>query len=230
MFKYKRILVLIVFMIILSGCEANVTLNIDKNNNVNQTIKISQDNSILGNVGQNYSEYINDALDYNSAKNIDYNRKDFHDDEKFGTIFTKKNTNICSELKSSYFSSFFYEMDCDETDSYYNVSAKTSYTYCPSDSSYCSDVEKVTITINLPEKAIFDDADMVEGNKYTWIYDRQEEGTLTLKFKKYKVNDILNSNNKDLASVLGVVIIIIFVISIAVFVLFKKYKKNRIEY
>lgn len=229
--KIHKVLIVVVIIFGFTGCTADVSLKFDKNNNIKQTIKISEDIKLLDEFEIPYKKYIDEKIDYNKANSNKYKRDDFKDDTTFGTVYTKDGNDICKELKSSYFSSFFDTIKCTDDDGYYDIFAKTSYTYCPPDAGYCTDAEEVKLTIELPEKAIDNDADYIEDNKYTWVYDRQNKGTLNLKFKKYKTKDKSIKNNKYNystlikfagASLLGVLIV--------ASVLFVKYKKNKIRY
>lgn len=233
----KKIIFVILLTLILSGCSAEVNLKVDKNNNVSQNIKIYQDTKILKELNTTSDQYIKNALDYNSANNISYERKDFYNDENFGVEFTKKDTNFCQEFKSSYFSSFFYENNCKENKSDYEISGKTIFAYCSDDMEGCTGVDFVNINVELPEKAIESDADSIEGTKYTWHYDSSKEGTFNLKIKKYNTMDGIiekitsdeetNNTSKTMAILLGSIVLIVVVTFI---VLYGKYKKKKIDY
>ena len=231
MFK-KLLKILIVTFVIFgfTGCTADVSLKLDKNNNLKQTIKISEDIELLDEYNISYKKYIDEKINYVRAGNNKYKRNDFKDDTTFGTVYTKESNDICEELKTSYFSNFFETMKCEAYDDYYDISAKTSYIYCPPDASYCSDAKEVKLSLELPEKAIDDDADYIEGNKYTWVYDSSKIGSLNVKIKRYKENIIKKVSSDKTLSSISLIVIIILIVGLTVAVLFKKYKKNRIEY
>lgn len=228
--KVCRVLIVMFIIFGFTGCTADVSLKLDKNNNIKQTIKISENIGLLNEYEMSYKQYIDNKIDYNRANNNKYIRNDFKDDSSFGTIYTKESNDVCKELKSSYFSNFFEDMECDVYDDYYDISAKTPFVYCPPDADYCSDVKEVKLSLELPEKAIDNDADYIEGNKYTWVYDTTKIGTFNVKVKRYKGN-IINkvSNNKNLQLVTAILGSVLF-ISLIIIILYKKYKKNRIEY
>lgn len=231
MFK-KLLKILIVTFVIFgfTGCTADVSLKLDKNNNLKQTIKISEDIELLDEYNISYKKYIDEKINYVRAGNNKYKRNDFRDDTTFGTVYTKESNDICKELKTSYFSNFFETMKCEAYDDYYDISAKTSYIYCPPDASYCSDAKEVKLSLELPEKAIDDDADYIEGNKYTWVYDSSKIGSLNVKIKRYKENIIKKVSSDKTLSSISLIAIVILVVGLTVAVLFKKYKKNKIEY
>lgn len=213
-----------------TGCTADVSLKFDKNNNIKQTIKISEDVKLLDEYEISYKKYIDEKIDYAKANNNKYERNDFKDDTTFGTVYTKESNDICKELKSSYFSDFFETMKCETHDDYYDISAKTSYIYCPPDAGYCTDAKEVKLTIELPEQAIDNDADYVEGNKYTWVYETSKVGTFNVKIKKYKENIVKKVANDKNLSFISIIAVVILAVVLTVAVLFRKYKKNKIEY
>ena len=228
--KLYRSLIVTLIIFGFTGCTADATLKFDKNNNVKQTIKISENVKLLDEFKISYKKYIDEKIDYAKANNNKYMRNDFRDDTTFGTVYTKESNDICKELKTSYFTNFFETIKCEAHDDYYDISAKTSYIYCPPDASYCSDAKEVKLSLELPEKAIDDDADYIEGNKYTWVYDSSKIGSLNVKIKRYKENIIKKvSSDKKLSSI-SLIAIVILIVGLTVAVLFKKYKKNRIEY
>lgn len=228
--KLHKILIIAFVIFGFTGCTADVSLKFDKNNNIKQTIKISEDVKLLDEFEISYKKYIDEKIDYAKANNNKYKRNDFKDDTTFGTVYTKESNDICEELKTSYFSNFFETMKCEAHDDYYDISAKTSYIYCPPDASYCSDAKEVKLSLELPEKAIDDDADYIEGNKYTWVYDSSEIGSFNVKIKRYKENIVKKVSSDKTLSFISVIVIVILIVGLTVAVLFKKYKKNRIEY
>lgn len=229
--KMCKILTITFIIFGFTGCTADVSLKFDKNNNVKQTIKISEDMTILNETGITYSQYIDDMITYSKANNIKYKRNDFKNETNFGTVYTKDSKDICKELKTSFFSKFFESMKCKAYDDYYTISAKTLFVYCPPEAGYCSDTKEVRLSIELPEEAIDNDADIVEGTNYVWIYDRQKKGTFNLKFKKYKASNNSVNNNKykfdTIIKYTGIALIFMLIIGLALSI---KYKKNKVKY
>ena len=78
MFK-KLLKILIVTFVIFgfTGCTADVSLKLDKNNNLKQTIKISEDIELLDEYNISYKKYIDEKINYVRAGNNKYKRNDF---------------------------------------------------------------------------------------------------------------------------------------------------------
>ena len=76
------------------------------------------------------------------------------------------------------------------------------------------------------QKAIENDATLVEGTKYIWNFDQSKKGTFHLKFKKNKRNRkniiIQNSSIKNKDAITGLILIVF----VAVFIMILRRKRN----
>ena len=234
MIKKLKLIICLFIIFLLCGCSANVNIKVDKNNKVYNNIKISEDVDML--YSASVKEYVDEEINYENIDISSYDNEVFNDGDSFGIILNKESSNICDALTSSYYSNYFENLDCVVKSNYYEVSGKTKITYCSSDAMYCSKVKSVNITIELPEKALYNNANSVDGKKYTWNFNRDtKEGNINLKIKRYNTKKNTNDedyerNNKVNKLSIVIIISIVLVIVLIGFSLYDKYKKNKLDY
>lgn len=228
--KIKKIVIIIIAIIILSGCSGEVNIVIDENDNISQSIKTITEKSDLDFFGQTEKEYISSSYEFNDSKRLrQYEKEEYDDGENFGVIFSKESDNICDEFKNSYFSSFFNNIECTDSNNYYEIYATTNYLSCSDDCDEPPELKDVKLTVELPQKAIKNNADEVNGTRYTWYYENGN-GIFELKFKKNrKDNNIKKSFKLGKGEIIFLSTLIVFVI-VVISILLKKYKKNKLDY
>lgn len=230
----RKIIILLVLITVLSGCSMEVNLKINEENRVSQRIYLYEDIEKLGDYLP--EEYVQEVYDFNDGAitSKGYNLVNKIDQEKAGMEFTKTDDNICEVFKNSNFKLFFNDINCDEGANYYDLVATGNYLVCGQEC-YDNRIYNVTLNIELPSKAIFSNANKVEGNTYTWEFKRDEESKLELKIKKNEIkNDstIEKEERKKRSNNISVVILIVIILVISVIIksLHNKYKNNKIEY
>lgn len=225
----KKYVLLLISLVILGGCTVNASMVVDKSNHVKEYISLSESNDMIELNQMSKEELINSTYEfYKSSKLSGYETSKEYNDDGAQMKFYKEYDNICDAFNKSAFADFFDNIDCSEEEDYYEINATTEKMLCTSE---CLSAKNIEFTIELPERAIENDADVVEDDKYTWNYTRDQKGNLNLKVKKYKsVKDtIKNVGNSPstLYIIIGSAVIIVFVI---ILLLYSKYRKNKIEY
>ena len=231
----KKFILIVLSLIILSGCSAKVSLNIDDKNNVTENIYLYESNEVASEAEMTKDEFIDSTYDfYKSEKISSYKNSRKYNDSDFGMEFSKTSNGVCNAFRSSAFSDFFDKLECNEDSDYYEIKAESSLMKCPSDSSDCFFIDEVILDITLPENAISSNADIVENNKYTWKYLKDNDASFNLKIKKYKVINTQykkeknkEDGNKNLAIIVVTIVIVLGIIS---FIFVRKFKKNKLEY
>lgn len=228
----KKFILALFSLIILSGCSANISLNIDDKNNVTEKAYLFEKNDIVQDSGMTKEEFLNSSYEIlGSDSFMNYVHLKKYNNEDFGMEFSKETKGVCNAFKTSAFSDFFDKLDCFEKKNYYEIKAKSNYMIYSINEEELPTINNITIEVQLPESAISSDADIVEGNKYIWKYTKDNVATFNLKIKKYKTDSIniikVETSNINIWIVLGVVLIIILVVS---GILFIKYRKNKLQY
>lgn len=232
----KKFIFVIFAFIILSGCSANVNLNIDDKNNVTENIYLYEPNEVASENEMTKDEFIDSTYDfYRSEKISSYKSSRKYNDSDFGMEFSKTSNGVCNAFKTSAFSDFFDKFECNEDSDYYEIKAESNYMKCPSDSSECFFTDEVILEITLPENAISSNADIIENNKYTWKYLKDNDANFNLKIKKYNVDNTEykkkeNNKNNSKGNLVIIIVIITLVLVIISFMLYKKIRKNKLEY
>lgn len=229
----KKLVLVVIGIIILSGCTANVKLTIDSQDNVSEFISLYESNEIIKDNEMTKEEFINSTFEfYGTNKANNYIQKKKYNDLDTGVEFSRKSSNICESFKTSSFSDFFSEIDCIEKRDYYEVKAKSDFMICTCE---CSNVSDVVLEIQLPEKAISSDASIVEENKYIWKYSRNEQANFNLKIKRHKksVSNLVKNIKTDSGNLKNIILFffsIVLMAGLVIIILYEKYKKNKIEY
>lgn len=240
--RLKNIILIICIMFILSGCtiRSNITLNydgtVDENVSVLASTKVFESNTyskeqIIDGVIEDYQsilEFKNYSYDYVLGNDLS------------GSKLYKKYDDICQYFGNSAFNQYVYKyMECTDNDYYYEIKNATEYIpYC----SDCSDwpaLDDVTLSITLPIPAEEQNADEIDGNTYIWKYDKDTENkNFYLKINKssleaYEKEYIEEQESKKVIKrviVIAIIVIIILIIGIVGTILYKKRKKNSIDY
>lgn len=235
----KKYLIILICLIMLTGCSTTAELTISGDDKVSEKIYVSEEKSKVDDSGMSLSEYVDSTLDYfDKSKFSSYNISNYTQGNKAVALFSKESRDLCSSINTSVFKDFFEAIECNETNKYYEFTGKINES-CDEEECYESIIyDNIKITINLSEKAIKSNADSIVDTKYTWNIDGKNNKDIYLKIKKNRVdnktsteNNIRNrivNNNKNMIIILLVGSILI--ILLAAIVLYDKYKKNKIDY
>lgn len=235
----KKVIICIIFLIILSGCTIKDNVIVNYNGSVKEEVHVLQKNDIIGN---NLKSMVDNKISQNKLV-LDYKKYNYNYEkgsELSGAVIYKNYDNICSYFENSAFNQYVYKyMDCNLNNGYYEIKNDTEYIpYCPE----CSDwpaLEKITYKISLPIPAEEQNADEINGNTYTWNYDKDTTNkNFYLKISKskledYKSNYIKNKKQKENNKkyiIIGIGIAVLFVILIGSIALYIRHKRNSIDY
>lgn len=239
--KNIRLLLLLVIVVMLSGCTVTSNIKINPNGSVNESVSILNSNKIFGskeNAEEVYNRMLQENLQILTFKEYDYNFKS--EDNMSGGEFNKKYDNLCDYFGNSAFNQYVYKyMDCKETDEYYEIkNATDQIPYCEE----CSDwpaLGDITLNIILPISATEQNADEINNNTYTWKYDKSTTNkNFYLKVSKadLKANEIVYKQkikrNKKIKTGVIITVIILVLAGLAMFgvYMYKKSQKNKFDY
>lgn len=236
----KKIVLVIVLGLFLTGCTIKSDITILEDGTTKESVSIKEDID-------NFENGIDEVLDsylkkYKAVLNFrEYKNKKIIEDKQAGIIFTNDYDNICSYFQNTAFNQYVYNhINCIEEGNYIIIENDTPYIpYCKD----CSDwpaLPMIKVSITLPIAASEHNADEVNGNTYVWIYDENTPATKNfhLKIDKslLKENEIRVQNSKKTKNTLSIIFkVLIVIVIVAVGVIFilsliRKYRENKIEY
>ena len=204
----KKVLLLIVCLVFLTGCDIDYELTID-DNSFSEDTKIftdinmyeEYDGSLLSNYFDNFLDfsepiYFNDEnYDYYSGGNQPnvryYNINNYVDNNYKGLEFQNV-FGFNDYYRSSMVKECFDELNVQNNNGIYLIRTSNK---CKVFSSY-SLLNQIKITINTDIEVIFNNADYVNGNSYTWIINRDN-------YMNKSVRLSLNTNKDDLSNFNG---------------------------
>lgn len=229
----KKCFLLIICLLLLTGCNASMTNSVNNDGTVLETVEISEYISNVYLEAQTPQELANDLLSvYSDTLDEEgYSYSSSVTDSEIIVTLTKEFSDICSYFNNSLFvKTSSNNLSCVNKDGNYEIEGDISYFICGDDCMEPPSIDNATLTIDLNKEPISSNANTVNENSYTWNFDSSSDTKLELTVKN---NDpILNSMVKSVSPVtwviVGLVIVCIFVL--IGFILYKKYKSNRIDY
>lgn len=224
----KRIILLIFMILFLTGCSVNYELKIDNDEIIETMILTQQENGIYTNESI-YSSF-NDEYPIFKDQEFLY----YAPSEKLeGNTYYKKTIN---ESNGTYTAKYVANFDIDD----YSRSRilDTAYKYYSTgynskDKAYYitannlkifnnnKNIDNISVTINLEGYEIVDsNYHTKNNNSYTWNFNRGDDGTLDIKFKKknneeitQKNDDNQNESKRDYSSfILAGILLLLFII------------------
>ncbi len=240
--KLKVIGLIIATMFLLSGCTIKGEITVNYDGTVEESVSVLASTKVFESDAYSKEEMIDSILsNYQAVLNYkNYSYDYVLDDELSGARVYKTYDDICDYFGNSAFNQYVYKyMDCTETDEYYIITNATNHiAYC----SDCSDwpaLDDVEYKIILPFSAE-QNADEQDGNTYIWRYDENsaEDKDFYLKISKASLEEakeeyekqLEEQKNKNLIITVCVIASILICIVIILFILYRKHKKNKLDY
>lgn len=218
----KKIILIVFFLIICTGCKVKYTLTINKDNSVEEKVSASEDYSFFENypnssVGRVISFLLKPYLDKLNSNNYDVQSN--VKSKSGGAIITKKFDSIEEYAKTTLFNNQYSDkINCDIDGDIVTLTVKGKFVGQTQNQSKFP-VDEGTITISLPFKVLENNADLVEGNDYTW--------TVNTKEKEIKIVYNKAKENKPVNYTLFIIIGAIIVLLIILLIIFKKINSKK---
>ncbi len=187
--KIRLILILFIFTIILSGCTATDTVTLNDEGKVTESVSIMESNSNVLYGNKTLKESIEQTLsEYRSALSVRKYKTNINiKAEKSGVVVTNEFDDFCKFIDNTIFSQYIYNhINCTSDNEFYTVESVGDFITL--DSHYVADPipDIMKIKLNLPFSLTENNADEINDNTYTWIYDKNTNASKTLKFKVNK--------------------------------------------
>lgn len=215
----KKIILLFVLCVLLSGCSTEVTLRIDKEK-VTETIKVFELKELA---------YTNNELNEDIKSNLKvfereyefYDMNEFEDEKYIGKTYElSENLELWAEL--SHVRPCYETFELKKTDT--NITLNTSEEYrC----GYLFGANNVTLIVESDLELVSNNADRVDGNKLIWeINDyNYKNKSITFDYKIDGINNKTSVKNYMIYIVLGICSLIVITY---IFIKLKNKQNNKI--
>ncbi len=238
----KKILILVLAIILLTGCTAKSEVKVNYNGNVSEKVTVLSNTVAFKNDKYSIKQMIEASIS-NYLKALEFRGYKFETVEgkkESGAYFTNNYDNICSYFQNTGFNQYVYQhISCVEDDKYIIIKNDTEYIpYCENCSNWPS-LNKIKLELTLPVNALENNADSINNKTYIWNYDENTTNKdFYLKISKQELNKnkitVMKQNKdkkvKNMIIVVFSIALVIGCITIISLILYKKYKNNRLEY
>ncbi len=238
----KKILILVLAIILLTGCTAKSEVKVNYNGNVSEKVTVLSNTVAFKNDKYSIKQMIEASIS-NYLKALEFRGYKFETVEgkkESGAYFTNNYNNICSYFQNTGFNQYVYQhISCVEDDKYIIIKNDTEYIpYCENCSNWPS-LNKIKLELTLPVNALENNADSINNKTYIWNYDENTTNKdFYLKISKQELNKnkitVMKQNKdkkvKNMIIVVFGIALVIGCITIISLILYKKYKNNRLEY
>lgn len=235
----KKILVMMGFIILFSGCTVNYNISFKYDNSIDEDVKISVLNKDIEDAGYTIKEAVNGSLE--SYKDIlyqnDFNSSTEYNNNNVVVTLESKNKTVEKFTKLLYFQRMFNGADVEETKDYYSFKTNGIYNqsglfYDPYGIADDGFVDQININIKFENKVVSNNADNFDNstNTGTWILDKNTVNK-TIEFKiekdKSKQKSSKRGNIKSSKGFMKTLIIFGIIIIIIVLLYAVGLNKNR---
>ena len=200
----KKILILVLAIILLTGCTAKSEVKVNYNGNVSEKVTVLSNTVAFKNDKYSIKQMIEASIS-NYLKALEFRGYKFETVEgkkESGAYFTNNYDNICSYFQNTGFNQYVYQhISCVEDDKYIIIKNDTEYIpYCENCSNWPS-LNKIKLELTLPVNALENNADSINNKTYIWNYDENTTNKdFYLKISKQELNKnkiTVMKQNKD---------------------------------
>lgn len=241
----KRILILLM-IIILSGCTVKENISINADGSISEKTNISFDNEMAINY-DTPTKYAEDFLKYynNVIELKNYSYDIIENKNNTDVKFSRKTSKLCEGIKYGVFVDNLYsDIECSEDDYYYIIKSNSQQLLSKPMNEKRFDVQRVELNIKVPIPLEENNADNVSNNTYTWFFDENTDPNKSV-YLKINKSSLENKNkvekeqktkeetikkNVSNIKIIGVIVVIFALLILIVYTLYKKYKNNKLEY
>ena len=226
----KKLILFICLMFFVTGCDVNYNIIIGEDTfDENIVLSFSKSNTSYDDISF-YPD--NKILVYPTEKDKKfYNSKIVENVNSYDLIYSYKHD--FNSLKNSYFiNNCYHNMSITENDDRIVIDSGEDFACFIGDDGLRADSLKINITTKL--KVISNNADVVNGNTYTWIINENNYLVKNVSFileknGNFSLSDIVLSDDEQVSasSITGIIVIIIVVASILIYLFVRhKLRKN----
>lgn len=229
--KKIKIFLFICTIFFLSGCSIEYDLTINNDLTVNEKVvateKTKRMESLTKQKGKQAVNYL-----FNMFKRDDEDITITSMEDEYNTIATAITSHDdISDYSSKFTSDVFEKVNVTKEDNVVSFSAEQTKSLS-NDSSYSLLYDDITVNLVIPFEVVSNNADKVNGNKYTWnISKKSDLKTISFSYKEGSKTDSINININDETYNINYWLIIgisffVIISLIVIFVIIKNKKNN----
>jgi ABC-type glycerol-3-phosphate transport system permease component len=227
-----KISVIFFFILLLSGCDVEYNLTIDKDLNFTEEITAFYDHSYFDDL-----KYITKeeqlrslVLSFNDElQNSPYEYSIINNKDGGGILLEAKYDGINTFRENSKIAAYkFKKYDLTQNGNIITLTTSSPYYYVEQDQER-PPIKKLTVNITLPFIVTSNNADKVNGNTYSWIIGEHYDKTINLTFDKTKLTNHFNILGISISYITIGVIGTLLVIAMIAFILYRvNFNNNKI--
>ena len=221
----KKIIILIIGLVILSGCSVKSEVSVNSNNSVEEKVYITENIKKINTKGT-IDSYVNELIDFYG---ISYKDKKINESKNTVTvILTNKYDDICKYINNSFFVNYVTgNNNCSKEKDKFVISMNVSNKECED---CLENVEIFNINYNLNKNNLLTSNGIDTGKNYNWKIDVGDEKNINFEVdKKFSIIYYFKNINSTV-KITTTIIIVLLLITSFIYFSYKKFKKNRLDY
>lgn len=239
--KTKKLILVLVGLIFLNGCEASYTIIIDKNN-INEKIEVLDNVSatrsvtdIMENYKKKYPVYDDDKIpeyDDFSIKydNVEYYNQTYNIDENGYHLYYEYNYPVEKYGEANSLAISYNYKDITFKNNILSISMGSPNNRLK----YVDEFTNLTVNIVTDYTVIKNNADSVIGNRYIWYVNKENNDTKKINFEvdltqtQEELNNRNTSQEKKHKLTIPIVLLVVFIYIVIIVIIITKKKKKEV--
>lgn len=214
--KTKKILILIIFMVLLSGCTATYELNI-KDGKVKEKLRLIETNSAIFDVrndsGWTLREMQESMLAKDSFASKNYKVKSLNNNNQLGLEYTSTNEQL---FNSSILNQCYINPVVDIRDGIVTLNTGNNFKCYE----YYDNLDEIKIILKTNHEVISTNAEEIHGNSYIWNISKESNKQIEISYYENFTKKTFNWFN------VVIIVLILAAISGGIYFLIKKNRKS----
>lgn len=213
----KKIIIMLISLILLTGCSATYDINI-KDKKISDEIKIYTDNDNVKKATQaTLDHFENELLDFERGYEH-YSKEMYSTDQVTGYVynyeFTFDEYDAMSQLRKCY-----KDFDFDYSNNILTIKTSNEF-LCRN---YYEDMNDITINIDSDYQIVSSNADTRNGNKHSWTITRNNYSNKPIEIKVNLNDKVIKKNNAESKIDLKMILVLLtFILLVIVLIVNKK--------
>lgn len=217
----KKFLILLITLILLTGCTVNSNVTVNNDNTVNERVIIIGNRSDIPS-NENVDIYVNKLISAYGLNN--YKRTITRRGKNVIVTLNKTYNDFCEYVNRSFFvNDQATSSKCNARLKKYEIDLKKVYKEC---TDCLEEEDHVQISYKLLDNNIIEsNSDSKDGSYHTWSFDSEDNKSINIQVKRHFILKDLYGRFLWLS-----LLFVIAIISFVGFIFYKKFKNNRMDY